>query len=205
MTAAPTASTGAPHGSGYGGAEAAVAGGALIWAIAALYWFLRPGLWILDLLLVPAAWLLGIGGLIMMAAGAGALVRRSPRRAGALSAAALLALAATVLLAPWWQFWPRGWFAVHRPLFAQALRTDPGRDYDGARLPFAVSFLTADGRVSQPRDGIRFFPQWIGTPDDAGGYLYSPGRPPVDVDLRGAPCTSPADLGGGWWMCGLRS
>ena len=47
-----------------------------------------------------------------------------------------------------------------------------------------------------------FFPQWVGVPDDAGGYVYSPVSP-EGADLYGPPCHQPHRLGGGWWTCNL--
>jgi len=94
------------------------------------------------------------------------------------------------------------WFTVHRPLFDLALETDPGTDYYGNELPAPLRFLTADGRVSNDNGNI-FFAQWLGIPDDAGGYIYNPGQSPEGADLYGLFCQDPVDLGGGWWMCGL--
>ena len=51
----------------------------------------------------------------------------------------------------------------------------------------------------------RFFPQWIGIPDDAGGYIYSPSGSPAQADMYGMICSNPVDLGDGWWTCGLRN
>ena len=48
-----------------------------------------------------------------------------------------------------------------------------------------------------------FFPQWMGIPDDAGGYIWSPGASPEGVDLYGMLCQAPVNLGDGWWMCGM--
>ena len=84
---------------------------------------------------------------------------------------------------------------------------DPGTDYYGAPLPFPLRFLSETESVSPVQltgasEPGSFFPQWVGIPDDAGGYLYSR-TPPVGADLYGSLCTDPRDLGGGWWMCNL--
>ncbi|WP_406036341.1 hypothetical protein OG799_17780 [Micromonospora sp. NBC_00898] len=48
-----------------------------------------------------------------------------------------------------------------------------------------------------------FLPQWVGVPDDAGGYVYldATPRPDLLIDLFGEPArvTLGQHLGGGWW------
>lgn len=174
--------------------------------VAGFWWhWARPSLWLLDLVLVPvAAVLYCVGFVVAIVAAIG-----SGRRQLAVALVPVIVVA-TVLVNPMWRMAPRTWFLVHRPLFDLALATEPGDDYYGTKLPLPLQFLTVDGRVSSPladdgpSDGvIRFFPQWIGIPDDAGGYLYSPNGSPAGVDLYGMFCSDPVDLGGGWWMCGM--
>lgn len=186
-----------------------IASGLGMWAIAMLYSFLRPNLWILDLILIPVMWILAIAGLALLAVGlVRLLAARGEHRVGLPGTAALIVVGLVVVLVTgaigaWWRFAPHAWFAAHRPLYEQALNTDPGDDYYGARLPFHLSFLSATGKVSGDRDGARFFPQWIGIPDDAGGYWYSPNDSPEGNDMYGMICEGPHDLGDGWWSCGL--
>ena len=95
---------------------------------------------------------------------------------------------------------PRAYFEVHRPLYDRAVRTtETDSSYYGARLPFALRPLSVNGRVAD-QDGALVFPQWLGVPDDGGGYIWSPDRSPR-ADMFGEPCGDPVDLGGGWWMC----
>ncbi|GAB08842.1 hypothetical protein GOARA_021_00790 [Gordonia araii NBRC 100433] len=99
--------------------------------------------------------------------------------------------------------------SAYRPLYNAALSADPGDDMYGNLLPLHLRYLAANGRMSGSTggisaDGIRFFPQWIGVPDDAGGFLYSPSGSPEGYDMYGMQCRGPVALGGGWWMCGMR-
>jgi len=172
--------------------------GLTCWSAGALWHFLRPpSLWLLDVVVQPLSvvlYVFGFGAVIVTLA-----VRR--RRTALLTLVPLMVVA-TALVNPGWKVAPRAWFAVHRPLFDMALATDPGDLYYGNALPLPVRFLSVGGRVSN-QDGSRFFPQWIGIPDDAGGYLYDPSHSPAGADLYGSTCSEPVDLGDGWWMCGL--
>ncbi|MEU0496862.1 hypothetical protein [Mycobacterium sp. NPDC006124] len=172
--------------------------GLACWSVAALWHFLRPpSLWLLDVVVQPLSvvlYVFGFGAVIV------ALVAQ--RRRTALLTVVPVMIVVTALVNPGWQVAPRAWFAMHRPLFDMALATQPGESYYGNALPLHLRFLSSGGRVSD-QDGSRFFPQWIGVPDDAGGYLYDPIRSPVGADLYGSSCRNPVDLGGGWWMCGL--
>jgi hypothetical protein len=171
--------------------------GLVCWIIGFSWHYRRPeSLWILDLLVIPFMALLyafGFGAVVVA-------IVLARRWALAPVAAGLVVL--TVLVNPMWRLAPRTWFMVHRPLFNMALETDPGREYIGNELPPTLQFLTADGRVSEG-NGNRFFAQWFGIPDDAGGYIYNPRQSPKGADLFGSMCIDPVDLGGGWWMCGL--
>jgi hypothetical protein len=156
-------------------------------------------MWILDPVVSPVMAALYVGGLGAVAV---ALLERRLWLAVAIVLPVLLV--ATVVVNATWKVAPRTWFMLHRPLFERALETDPGTEYYGSQLPWALRFLVAEGKVSN-RDGSRFFPQWIGIPDDAGGYLYNPIESPEGVDMYGFICADPVDLGDGWWMCALRN
>lgn len=181
--------------------------GAVCWALGFVYHWLRFSLWILDLVLIPVMGVLYLGGFAAM------VLAVLMRRDGAAWIVVIGVLGVvTMLVNPGYRVMPATYFAVHRPLFAAALHTDPGSEYYGNPLPLPLRFLTANGNVSRaglgegPRPSgpdVRFFPQWIGIPDDAGGYLYSPERSPAGADLYGSPCADPVDLGDGWWMCNL--
>lgn len=69
-------------------------------------------------------------------------------------------------------------------------------------LPRDLAAFTAGGLASC-RDATVFLPQWSGTPDDAGGYWYSPNESPEGFDMWGMVCRGPEDLGDGWWKCGM--
>ena len=149
-------------------------------------------------------WLGIIGGCLL----AGVLARRGwVGLVGALGAVLLC-----VPLFNWSRVASRTWFDVHRSFYEAALDdVDTGSDeYYGDRLPARYSWLTVDGRaVPHPMRGERdvpesvFFPQWYGIPDDGGGYIWSPDGSPEGMDMAGARCHDPVDLGDGWWMCGM--
>lgn len=70
-------------------------------------------------------------------------------------------------------------------------------------LPAGLSYVTVSGLVSTDGDGTVFVPQWAGIPDDAGGFIYSPGKSPEGMDMWGMGCKDPVRLDGDWWACGL--
>lgn len=174
-------------------------GGLACWLIAFWWHWSRTSTWIFGLLLDPLMAAFYVGGFGAVVVG---LVRRRLWLAAAIGVPLLLAV--MIVVNPVWMVAPRTWFAMHRPLFERALETDPGPLDFGNQLPWKLRFLTVDGRVSS-LTGSRFFPQWIGIPDDAGGYLYNPKESPEGVYMYGLVCTNPVDLGDGWWMCGLRN
>ncbi|MFV8160849.1 hypothetical protein ACNQVK_01610 [Mycobacterium sp. 134] len=168
--------------------------------MAAFWWYWsRTSLWFMDIVVGPLMAVLYLFGVVAVAV---VLIRR--RQWVAVAVAVPVLVVVTVFVNSAWVFAPRAWFALHRPLFEMALGTDPGHDYYGRELPWHLRFLSVHGRVSD-QSGSRFFPQWIGIPDDAGGYLYNPGRSPAGADLYGMVCRNPMDLGDGWWTCGLRT
>lgn len=172
--------------------------GLVCWLAAAVWYFLRPpSLWLLDGVVVPLMVVLYVFGLAAVIVG---LV--AGRRRTLLLTLVPMMVVVTAMVNPAWQVAPRTWFAMHRPLFDMALATEPGNLYYGNALPLPLRFLSVEGRVSD-QEGRRFFPQWIGIPDDAGGYLYDPVQSPSGVDLYGMLCGNPVDLGDGWWMCGM--
>ncbi len=69
-------------------------------------------------------------------------------------------------------------------------------------LPRQFAAFTAGGLASCSGEAV-FLPQWSGIPDDAGGYWYSPSESPEGWDMWGMICEEPADLGDGWWKCGM--
>jgi len=168
------------------------------WSVALVWHFIRPpSLWLLDLAVQPLTVVLYVFGF-----GAVVVALVADRRRTALLTVVPVMVVVTAMVNPVWRVAPRMWFAMHRPLFDMALATDPGNLYYGNALPLPLRFLSSEGRVSE-QEGSRFFPQWVGIPDDAGGYLFNPARSPRGVDLYGSPCSDPVDLGEGWWMCGL--
>jgi hypothetical protein len=181
--------------------------GLAFWFVGFLWNLSRESLWLLDLVVIPLTTTMYLLGFVAAIVG----IAANRRWVAALSLIPVLVVL-TLLVNPAWMIAPRAWFMLHRPLFTMALDTDPGRDYYGNELPLPLRFLTAEGKVSTMRiasGGVhhpdsRFFPQWIGIPDDAGGYLYDPGQSPEGADLYGDICEHPVDLGDGWWMCGLR-
>lgn len=114
-----------------------------------------------------------------------------------------LTVALAAVLLNWSSVAPEAWFRTHRALFDQAVATfEPDDSYYGAELPVALRPLSANGRVRSDADGL-FFPQWLGMPDDAGGYFYAPDSSPEGADMFGFSCRDPIDLGHGWWVCGM--
>ena len=101
---------------------------------------------------------------------------------------------------------PQGWFEDHRDEFDEAARRARvsccGSTYIGNDLPDSLDHLTARGTLTR-ESGALFFAQWLGIPDDAGGYWYSPDESPVGNEMFGTSCSQPIDLGQGWWMCGM--
>ncbi|KAB2811886.1 hypothetical protein F9L07_08585 [Pimelobacter simplex] len=96
------------------------------------------------------------------------------------------------------------WFEAHRADFVTAASRGSGVDAaTGSRLPDDLRYLSIDGRVSRTDGNALFFAQWTAIPDDAGGFWFSPERPPSDFDMYGMLCTNPVDLGDGWWSCGM--
>ena len=119
-----------------------------------------------------------------------------------LTTTALTLVLAAVLL-NWSSAAPQAWFRAHRALYDHVARTfEPDTSYYGSELPVWLRPLTANGRVRRDESGL-FFPQWLGFPDNAGGYFYAPDRAPEGADMLGAICHGPEDLGGGWWVCGM--
>jgi hypothetical protein len=179
--------------------------GLACWLAGFLYEWFRVSLWLLDIVAIPVMGLLYLGGFAVVAV---ALLKRERRVVAAVAIGA--PAFAMLVVNSGHRIAPRTWFLLHRPLFEIARHVEPGGEYYGNPLPPQLRFLSANGNVSLAsaerigdRPEIRFFPQWVGIPDDAGGYLYSPEGSPAGLDLYGRICTAPDDLGDGWWMCGL--
>lgn len=168
------------------------------------------GLWLLALLVVcispffvgtpfgmvvvALAWI----GLLAAVIGLGVVSRRRWLAV----AAPILTVLLAVLTFNWSYAAPASYLNAHQALFERAVdRTDLTDSY-ATRLPFGLRPLAAGGKV-QVQDGTIFFPQWLGVPDDAAGYFWSPDRSPKDLDMYGTLCLDPVDLGGGWWSCGM--
>lgn len=175
--------------------------GIALWGVSMLHSFLRLNMWILDLVIVPIAWICFVLGFVLVLTG---FIRGGA--AGLLGVVIVpVMVAVTAVIGAWWWIAPQTWFSVHRGLYEQARTVDIGDDYYGY-LPVHLRFLTERGLVSKSgNDGTIFFPQWTGIPDDAGGYFYSPSGSPKGRDMYGMGCTAPVSLGDDWWMCGMRS
>lgn len=166
-----------------------------------IYSFFRPNLWILDLIVVPAMWLCFVVGVVCIVAG---LIGTRSITGAIVGVVIVPAVAvATATTGAWWWISPTAWFSTHRALYEQARTVEIGDGYYGY-LPLHLRFLTERGLASRWSDGARFFPQWTGIPDDAGGYIHSPSGSPTGRDMYGMICTAPVSLGGDWWMCGMR-
>ncbi|MEV7964282.1 hypothetical protein [Oerskovia paurometabola] len=108
--------------------------------------------------------------------------------------------------------WPRAQvgtaerFAAYRVALSEVAAPDgegardPGED---GLLPNALRYVSANGRVDRYEDGRVFVPQWLGMPDDAGGFWFSPGESPAGLDMHGMICADPVPLEGEWWACGM--
>lgn len=167
--------------------------GLLLWIPVVAWWWQRTQLWLLDLIVIPLGILIGSLALGMVVIG---LLRG--RHVLLACVLVPLLLASFAVTGPYASQRPQLWMWIHRPMYTAALSHDPGTDYYGSTLPPNLRVLAVDGR-SSAKDGVRFFPQWIGIPDDAHGFLYSPGRAPVGFDMYGLECREPRDLGDGWW------
>lgn len=173
----------------------ALIAGVILWTVVVAWWWQRRSLWLLDLIVEPVALLLGGTALSLVVIG---LIRG---RRALLAAALIPVLLATLVVAgPYALRFPQLWFRVHQPMYRAALTHEPADSYYGSPLPLPLRVLAVDG-ASSASDGVRFFPQWIGIPDDAGGYLYSPAGRPIGFDMYGRQCQRPLDLGSGWWLC----
>lgn len=181
-------------------ARGTVVTGLVLWAASMVHSYLRLNLWILDFVVVPTMWICLVAGFAMVIVGFAGRGRRG--LLGVFTVVPVMTLV-TVVIGAWWWISPRAWFASHRALYEQALTVEIGDGYYG-RLPMHLRFLTERGFASQWSDGARFFPQWTGIPDDAGGFIHSPSGSPEGRDMYGMGCSDPVSLGGDWWMCGLR-
>ncbi|WP_299931679.1 hypothetical protein [uncultured Nocardioides sp.] len=139
---------------------------------------------------------------LALAAGSRALLRPLGDRAGTVVGVLTLVLALPLL--NWVSVAPQLWFQAHRPAYDAALEVSPGAGdgYYGTDLPPEWRWLSVDGRIVE-KDGMLFFPQWYGIPDDGGGYFHSRTGSPAGTDMAGMLCRAPVNLGDGWWMCGM--
>jgi hypothetical protein len=175
----------------------ALAGVAVLWA-AAFGLTLLPLPWVgarVGLALALVSWSCILLVVVLLG-------RLSRRRWVTVTSTALTVVLAAVLL-NWSSVASAAWFETRRALFDHAARTVETDDsYYGVELPVLLRPLSASGRVRRDESGL-FFPQWLGIPDDAGGYFYAPGRAPEGAEMYGTLCLDPSDLGGGWWVCGM--
>ncbi|GAA1325427.1 hypothetical protein [Actinocatenispora thailandica] len=160
----------------------------------------------LDLPMQLAGWLLA-GGLTV------ALLRRIRGRRWVLPVTVAVLVAACFHSVSWSVFEPRSYYAAHRYAFAMVAADvrdgsiGASTEYYGDFLPWYLHGLSATGRAAvvgqQHGRPVVFLPQWLGMPDDAGGYVYVQARPAPDllVDLFGEPLAvdDGLDLGDGWW------
>ncbi|MFI2651004.1 hypothetical protein [Micromonospora fulviviridis] len=141
------------------------------------------------------------------------LAYRTPaRRATALTTAALL-LVTCAWFTNWGLFHPASYWITHRWAFNAVAdgvregRIGTSRGYYGEFLPLHLRDLSTNGRAavvgSQDDKPVVFLPQWVGIPDDAGGYVYldAAPRPDLLIDLFGEPArvAGGQHLGDGWW------
>ncbi|MEU4781958.1 hypothetical protein [Micromonospora sp. NPDC023633] len=139
--------------------------------------------------------------------------RAAPAGASAALATAVLLVGVCAWFTNWGLFHPASYWASHRWAFnavadgVQEGRIGTSREYYGQRLPLHLRDLSTNGRAAvvgrQDDKPVVFLPQWIGVPDDAGGYVYldAPPRPDLVVDLFGEPVrvAGGQHLGDGWW------
>ncbi|MCF4121738.1 hypothetical protein L1785_12165 [Antribacter sp. KLBMP9083] len=164
------------------------------------------------------AWLAGV--VVTLVAVARVARRRAARDrkvVAALGVAALLGLAPVLALTA-----PHGVGLTHndtlrdfhtlRPALDEVAALVERGDLFGwyADLPASLEFVSVTGavEVSSARDATSAMgvvvPQWAALVDDAGGYIYSPGGPPVGWDMYSLACEDPEPLEDGWWACAMR-
>ncbi|PSK62641.1 hypothetical protein B0E53_05450 [Micromonospora sp. MH33] len=164
----------------------------------------------LLLFLIPpfelAVWLVAITLTVRLAYNA-----RAGRRAAAGAAALLLIIGGW--FTNWGLFHPASYWVTHRWAFDEVAdgvrqgQIGTSRDYYGKLLPRHLRDLSTNGRAavvgSQDGKPAVFLPQWVGIPDDAGGYVYlnATPRPDLVVDLFGEPArlAGGQPLADGWW------
>jgi hypothetical protein len=153
-------------------------------------------------LLRPAA---AVGGCILLIVGTARI--HQGRRIGTV----LAALALIFSLASAWATYTynaRAYYVLHRPQFLllgyaldhpSSRQTEPS--YYGSSLPFFAINLSVTGLASGDSQGV-FLPQWVGIPDDAGGF-WDTRESPAGADMYGMLCADPVPLGDNWWSCGM--
>ncbi|MEV0395095.1 hypothetical protein [Polymorphospora rubra] len=158
-----------------------------------------------------AVWLTAILLTVRLVAGSGRPVRGT--RLAAVAAVAVLLAALCVRFTNWAVYEPTTYYALHRHSFdavaagVRAGSIGTSDDYYGEPLPWHLRDLSTDGRAAviaeQDGEPVVFLPQWLGFPDDAGGYAYLAGdpRPDLELNLYGARAhlTGGIRLGNGWW------
>ncbi|WP_147437427.1 hypothetical protein [Micromonospora musae] len=153
-----------------------------------------------------AVWLIAVALTVLLT------YRLSKSRSAALVVATIL-LVAFGWFTNWGPFQPASYWITHRWAFDAVAdgvrdgRIGASREYYGELLPRHLRDLSTNGRAavvgSQDDKPVVFLPQWLGIPDDAGGYVYLDATPRSDlsVDLFGVPVrvSGGQELGDGWW------
>ncbi|MHA7134871.1 hypothetical protein [Oerskovia turbata] len=153
------------------------------------------GTWVLQSLA-------GLLGVALVAVVAHLLWRR-----GGVTAGVVVAVMAVGVLWPRPEIGAAERFAAYRDALGEVAALPRGTADGGAQgaetlLPPALRHVSADGRAEAREGGRVFVPQWLGMPDDAGGFWFSPGESPAGLDMRGMPCADPVRVEGDWWACG---
>lgn len=186
--------------------------------VAALAW---SGVAYIELVRLPKDWVLiyavpPFEATVWLVAAMATIYLAKTRLVPSVTTRAAVAIAMAVLMVHFnnWAFVePRSYYATHRGSFEHAAELvragEVGKsdEYYGEKLPRALIDLSADGNASVvgQQDGkpVVFLPQWLGIPDDAGGYIYYDGelRSDTEVDLYGRLVggSEMRELGNGWW------
>lgn len=141
-----------------------------------------------------------------------ATVRRVVDSRVATTAVLVVVIASATYLTNWSLLDARSYYATHQSAFRQVAALLDSAAFarigdNAAPLPLLLQDVSTTGNAvvvgSQGGVPVWFLPQWLGIPDDAGGYVYFDGQPRSDVviDLfgRGAHLGQGEYLSDGWW------
>ncbi|MBS4104725.1 hypothetical protein, partial [Tsukamurella paurometabola] len=98
--------------------------GLALWGVSMLHSYLRLNLWVLDLVIVPIAWICFVLEFVLVLTG---FIRGGA--AGLVGVVVPVMVAVTAVIGAWWWIAPQTWFSVHRGLYEQARTVDIGDDY----------------------------------------------------------------------------